>query len=84
MAASQLRMMSEATYHGGLLDVLAEQLERLGDAVGGQKVRAAAVHLRELPNLHTAADEEALWEKVLSAALKGPRELLGDEKWLAE
>lgn len=84
MAVSQLRMMAEATYHGGLLDVLAEQLDRLGDAVGAQKVRGAAVHLRELPNLHTAADEEALWEKVLSAALKGPRELLEDENWLAE
>jgi tetratricopeptide (TPR) repeat protein len=84
MAVSQLRMMSEATYHGGLLDVIAEQLERLGDALGADKVRGAALHLRELPNLHTAADEEALWEKVLNAALKGPRELLGDEKWLAE
>ncbi len=84
MAVSQLRMMSEATYHGGLLDVLAAQLDRLGDMPGAMKVRGAAVHLRELPNMHTAADEEALWEKVLSAALKGPKELLGDEKWIAE
>jgi hypothetical protein len=75
IATKQLLLMSDATYHGGLLDLISEELGRLGDPGAAARVARAALHVRNVPELHTAADEEALWEKVLSAALKTPREL---------
>ena len=77
MAASQLRLMAGATYHGGLLDVIADYLVELGDEPGSLKVKRTAAMLRDTPKMHTAEDEEQLWEKVLAAALMGPREMLG-------
>ena len=71
LAARQLRMMADATYDPELRALLTDHLAKLGDA-------DAAVP--EPPEGQTAREEpEALWSRVLRAALMGPEDLRAGE-----
>lgn len=69
LAARQLRMMADATYDHELRALLADHLTKLGDDETASLIRSpeAADAEREEP--------EALWSRVLRAALMGPEDL---------
>lgn len=71
LAARQLRMMADATYDPELRALLADHLHKLGDG--------DAASLLEGPPEESAREEpEALWSRVLRAALMGPEDLRSD------
>lgn len=74
LAARQLRMMADATYDPELRALLADHLHKLGDD--------EAASLIELPDNDERDDREepeALWSRVLRAALMGPEDLRAHE-----
>lgn len=69
LARRQLRMMAEATYNPELRALLADHLEKLGDD-------DTAALTGPPPQTEPAREEaEALWSRVLRAALMGPEDL---------
>ena len=72
LARRQLRMMADATYNLELRALLADHLHKLGDE-----------HAAELTERDTSEadreEPEALWSRVLRAALMGPEDLRSDE-----
>jgi tetratricopeptide (TPR) repeat protein len=71
IAIRQLRMMGEVVFDEELWRVLSEQLHALGETAGSTAATPPAVAPA------SAEDREALWARVLQAALMGPRELRG-------
>ena len=70
LAAKQIRMMADATYNPELRALLADHLKRLGDAESAQEVvdsDPAAAPQKE--------EAEALWSRVLRAALMSPDDM---------
>jgi predicted Zn-dependent protease len=70
MARRHLRMMADSTYDPDLRALLASHLRRLGDTDTAERIlaeRPAGDSQRE--------DAEALWSRVLRAALMGPEDL---------
>jgi predicted Zn-dependent protease len=70
MARKHLRMMADATYNSDLRALLAAHLRRLGALDTAEQIMEAgpvAEHQRE--------EAEALWSRVLRAALMGPEDL---------
>ena len=72
LAARQLRMMADATYDPELRALLADHLRKLGDDDAASHVAAPAQE-------STREEPEALWSRVLRAALMGPQDLRSDE-----
>ena len=70
LARKQLRLMAEATQSVELRALLADHLRKIGDDEGAERV--VAMPLEELRGREEA---EALWSRVLRAALMGPRDL---------
>lgn len=68
LAAKQLTMMAETTRDAELREIIAELMVKLDDAAGAEQVRRSAP-----PD--ESEDFEALWARVLRAALMGPDEL---------
>ncbi|HUE76842.1 MAG TPA: hypothetical protein VMM83_02795 [Longimicrobiales bacterium] len=69
LARRHLRMMAEATYNPELRALLADHLHKLGD-------ENAASLAGPPPEVEPAREEaEALWSRVLRAALMGPEDL---------
>jgi tetratricopeptide (TPR) repeat protein len=68
LAVKQLTMMAETTRDAELRNIIAELLVQLEDAASAEQVRRSA-----LPD--ESEDFEALWARVLRAALMGPDEL---------
>jgi tetratricopeptide (TPR) repeat protein len=72
LAKKHLRMMADATYNEELRALLADHLRKLGDAEGAGHIMA------EIPAPEGQREEaEALWSRVLRAALMGPEDLEG-------
>jgi predicted Zn-dependent protease len=70
LARKHLRMMADSTYSSELRALLASHLRRLGDTEGAERIMA------ESPVPETQREEaEALWSRVLRAALMGPGDL---------
>ncbi len=74
LARKQIRMMAEATYDTGLRSILAGHLHKLDDPEGAERIANAPP-----PDDEPREEPEALWSRVLRAALMGPEELRGDE-----
>lgn len=70
LARKQLRLMAEATQNVELRALLADHLRKVGDDEGAERV--VDMPLEELAGREEA---EALWSRVLRAALMGPRDL---------
>ena len=71
LARKQIRMMAEATRDEELRAILADHLRKLGDAATADRVLAA-----DLPGKDDPVEEaEALWSRVLRAALMSPEDL---------
>jgi predicted Zn-dependent protease len=70
LARKHLRMMADSTYNGELRVLLADHLRKLGDEDGAARIMAEPV--REEAEQEEA---EALWSRVLRAALMGPDDL---------
>jgi predicted Zn-dependent protease len=74
LARAHLRMMADATYNPELRTLLAEHLRKLGDTANAEAIMAAD------PVPEAAREEaEALWSRVLRAALMGPEDLRAAE-----
>ena len=71
LAARQIRMMADATYDPELRSLLADHLHKLGDDSGSSIV--------QLPEEGEREEPEALWSRVLRAALMGPEDLRADD-----
>jgi predicted Zn-dependent protease len=71
LARKQIRMMADATYNQELRVLLADHLHKLDDPETAERVLAAEPDERE--------EAEALWSRVLRAALMGPEDLRGEE-----
>jgi predicted Zn-dependent protease len=70
MARKHLRMMVDSTYNPDLRALLASHLRRLGDPETAERI------LEEGPIAESQREEaEALWSRVLRAALMGPEDL---------
>jgi predicted Zn-dependent protease len=70
LARKHLRMMADATYNPELRGLLADHLRKLGDAPAAQRI------MEEVPRQDVEReDPEALWSRVLRAALMGPGDL---------
>ena len=69
-ARKQLRMMADATHNEELRTLLADHLRKLGDEGGAEYVLAKPAEDQSGPE-----NAEALWSRVLRAALMGPRDL---------
>jgi hypothetical protein len=70
LARKQIRMMSDATYDTELRALLAGHLHKLGDPDGAEQIMGSPPPVqdrREAP--------DALWSRVLRAALMGPKDL---------
>lgn len=69
LARKHVRLMASATYSAELRMLLADQLRRLGDADGARAIV-------EAPQVDAGSREEAeaLWSRVLRAALMGPED----------
>lgn len=74
LARLQLRMMADATYNPELRALLADHLQKLGDPEAADEAMA-------VPDEGAAEREEpeALWSRVLRAALMGPEDLRADD-----
>lgn len=70
LALTQIRMMAEATYNPELRALLADHLHKLGDSEAAGRVMDSA----ELAN-EPREEAEALWSRVLRAALMGPDDM---------
>lgn len=70
LARKHLRMMADSTYNHELRALLADHLRKLGDAEAAERIMTEAV--REESEREEA---EALWSRVLRAALMGPDDL---------
>ncbi|MFP4623720.1 MAG: hypothetical protein ACLFRX_06025 [Gemmatimonadota bacterium] len=66
LARKQIRMMAEATYNPDLRALLADHLRKLGDPEGPVRATTNPEHPEE---------PDALWSRVLRAALMGPEDL---------
>lgn len=74
LARKHLRMMADSTYSPDLRALLASHLRRLGDAEAAESI------LEERPVVDDQREEaEALWSRVLRAALMGPQDLRDTE-----
>jgi tetratricopeptide (TPR) repeat protein len=71
LARKHLRMMADSTYNMDLRALLASHLRSLGDAEAAERI------MEENPAAGAAQREEAeaLWSRVLRAALMGPEDL---------
>lgn len=70
LARKHLRMMVDSTYNQDLRALLASHLRRLGDAETAERI------MEEGPVAEGQREEaEALWSRVLRAALMGPEDL---------
>jgi tetratricopeptide (TPR) repeat protein len=70
LARKHLRMMADATYNSELRALLADHLRKLGDGDTAQRI------VDEVPQQDIdREDAEALWSRVLRAALMGPADL---------
>jgi tetratricopeptide (TPR) repeat protein len=72
LARSQLRLMMGATHDADLRALLADHLRRLGDDEAQAEIGA------EPPEEPPREEAEALWSRVLRAALMGPEDLRDD------
>jgi tetratricopeptide (TPR) repeat protein len=70
LAKKHLRMMADSTYSEELRALLADHLRKLGDVDGADRIMEEDV---EAPAEREEA--EALWSRVLRAALMGPEDL---------
>ncbi len=68
LARRQLRLMAEASPDRGLRSVLADHLVKLGDPEEARRIAAAEPE-------ETVEEAEALWSRVVRAALMGPDDL---------
>jgi predicted Zn-dependent protease len=72
LARRQIRMMAEATYNPELRALLADHLHKLGE-------EDTTAVLAPIEDAEAAREEpEALWSRVLRAALMGPEDLRSD------
>jgi predicted Zn-dependent protease len=71
LARKQIRMMAEATYNQELRVLLADHLHKLDDPETAERILAAG------PGDVEREEAEALWSRVLGAALMGPEDLRG-------
>ena len=70
LARKQIRMMAEATYNHDLRVLLADHLHKLDDSATAERIMAEDVDPDE-----QSEEAEALWSRVLRAALMGPDDL---------
>lgn len=70
LALTQIRMMAEATYNPELRALLADHLHKLGDSEAARRVMDSQP-LEDEPR----EEAEALWSRVLRAALMGPEDM---------
>lgn len=73
LAVKQIRMMADATYNPDLRALLADHLHKLGDSEAAERVMDPA-NIDDEPR----EEAEALWSRVLRAALMGPEDLRGE------
>ena len=72
LARKQIRMMAEATYNPELRALLADHLHKLGDSEAAERLIDP-----EEPEDGPREEAEALWSRVLRAALMGPEDMRG-------
>ena len=72
LALKQIRMMAEATYNPDLRALLADHLHKLGDSAAAERVTDV-----EPAENEPREEAEALWSRVLRAALMGPEDMRG-------
>lgn len=70
LARKQIRMMAEATYNPELRALLAGHLHKLGDSDTAERVMDP-----DSLDQETREEAEALWSRVLRAALMGPEDM---------
>lgn len=70
LALQQVRMMADATFNPELRALLADHLNKLGDSEAAERVMAPGA----MDN-HPREEAEALWSRVLRAALMGPDDM---------
>ncbi len=70
LALQQVRMMADATFNPELRALLADHLHKLGDSDAAERVMAPGA-MEE----HPREEAEALWSRVLRAALMGPDDM---------
>lgn len=70
LALKQIRMMADATHNPDLRALLADHLHKLGDSEAAEKAMASERRQQE-----PREEAEALWSRVLRAALMGPEDL---------
>lgn len=75
LARRHLRMMADATYNAELRALLADHLQKLGDPAA----RDVLARVEEEPPATAREEAEALWSRVLRAALMGPEDLRSDD-----
>jgi tetratricopeptide (TPR) repeat protein len=74
LARKQIRMMADATYNPELRVLFADHLHKLDDSATAERIVA------EDPAAQGPREEaEALWSRVLRAALMGPEDLRGQD-----
>ena len=73
LARKQIRMMAEATHNQELRVLLADHLHKLDDPDTAERILATEPDPEEEPR----EEPEALWSRVLRAALMGPEDLRG-------
>lgn len=73
LARKQVRMMADATFNPELRALLADHLHKLGDSEAADHVMHVDPAQPEHPE-----EAEALWSRVLRAALMGPEDLRED------
>lgn len=72
LARKQIRMMADATYNQELRVLLADHLHKLDDSRTAEKIMAT-----DPEDQGPKEEAEALWSRVLRAALMGPEDLRG-------
>ena len=70
LALQQVRMMADATFNPELRALLADHLHKLGDSEAAERVMAPGA-MDNQPR----EEAEALWSRVLRAALMGPEDM---------
>lgn len=73
LARKQIRMMTDATYDTELRALLAGHLHKLGDPEAAERIMSSPP-----PTPDRREEPDALWGRVLRAALKGPEDLRKD------
>jgi hypothetical protein len=74
LARKQIRMMADATYDPELRSILADHLRKLGDVDAAERVMSTPPREEE-----PREEPEALWSRVLRAALMGPDDLRDED-----